>query len=1080
MAPPPSGSQPGPPRAAEPPAASSASASASSSSSRHNALPTVAQSLRAILRSNRAADTAAVATTAAAGSAAAPADAPMTVDTDGATDGAPQADAADAALPPLETQPVVYPMPPPLDPDAPQRDADPLRAAASATPMDVDPPGRPASADAPPIPGVPQAAAPSSAAEPSPTAPTVPPDRTLLLFVHGFLGSEASFDAFPTDLLTHCTAVLRLPPAALDAQVLPRFSTSGDYQNAVTQLLQWLCTHAHSGNYARVILLGHSMGGLVALDAWRQAHPVVDHLVDTHDRILSDQLAEAVGDGTAWRHKSQAFTETDTSTPAAVAAAVAGGADPAAGQADPPERVPGAPSTASPKPPGLSTHSPRAGSWRSWLPGSRSSPALAVAPSAARSPFAADGLAGQRDDAVAPPGAPLLAPAPQSAASAAASPASRLSPRLSPRALLQKPKSPHAPVLTPMPEDVPIVAVFAFDSPFFGVAAGHVSRAARDRARAAMANVAGALSGVAQDTVANASAVAGAVLHGVARLTPVPSRGLWRATSSLTAPGDATSAAATTTTVTVTAEAAEAAAAQETADHAVLQMMLGDIPGTLVPVPRGTPPTPTPAAAAAAAAATAAARPTVEAPAGRVTAASVAVDDPPAVVAPTPTAAPTRAPVVPPRPEARLVPLAASSVAGDALTADEVAAMAAAADALSPTDAESSAATAAAAATAVAGGTNWTPYITLGLAGAAMAAGVYYSGGLALLPSASTLVAPGSRAASRAAVSWAVGATQSHARFLFPLWGERERDRLRRVRGAVIADALRAFRFRAFYTGVRHARPAALTPGAEPNPDADLTSAAAGRAAGQAPPPPPPAATPVLRTFVAPPPLPTLPPPSVAAASASTPAPAPTAAAEPPAGRRLAAASAAALHAAFEMVPAAFADEIAAHTGLFARDPDAAHYDALLDRVGREVAALVRGAGGRASTGRRSTAASAASVASRQRAPAAEGLLGEGPRDRAPLFRATEALRAQQQRRHAAALGSLSSAPSAANVPSAPSPPPPPPPPMRGDDSDSDDDDDGDDPLRPFVMPTFRMASPPTMEGVAASRADDAGVRAGG
>jgi hypothetical protein len=96
---------------------------------------------------------------------------------------------------------------------------------------------------------------------------------------------------------------------------------------------------------------------------------------------------------------------------------------------------------------------------------------------------------------------------------------------------------------------------------------------------------------------------------------------------------------------------------------------------------------------------------------------------------------------------------------------------------------------------AIAPAGSWTPWITVGIAGAAVAAGAYYSGGLSL---AAPLV-------QRVAVAWALGhATEAskHLRFLYPLWGEAQKDWVLRVeilKGEVEKGRLN---FRCFYIEV--------------------------------------------------------------------------------------------------------------------------------------------------------------------------------------------------------------------------------------------------------------------------------------
>ncbi|KAJ3091560.1 hypothetical protein HK102_000099 [Quaeritorhiza haematococci] len=104
--------------------------------------------------------------------------------------------------------------------------------------------------------------------------------KVLVLFIHGFLGSEESFDQFPSDLL----ATLRNNPSAsasrgtsigygirdIEARLYPRFDTKGDSQKALSTLTTWLELNACSPEYEGVVLIGHSMGGILAVDAFRR------------------------------------------------------------------------------------------------------------------------------------------------------------------------------------------------------------------------------------------------------------------------------------------------------------------------------------------------------------------------------------------------------------------------------------------------------------------------------------------------------------------------------------------------------------------------------------------------------------------------------------------------------------------------------------------------------------------------------------------------------------------------------------------------------------------------------------------
>ncbi|KAI8925895.1 hypothetical protein BC831DRAFT_400617, partial [Entophlyctis helioformis] len=93
-----------------------------------------------------------------------------------------------------------------------------------------------------------------------------PQPKVLLLFVHGFLGSETSFSTFPLDLLSALRQSHRL--LNLEARVLPRFETKGDPTRSVNLLYNWLVLNAAAPEYEAVIILAHSMGGLIAVDAF--------------------------------------------------------------------------------------------------------------------------------------------------------------------------------------------------------------------------------------------------------------------------------------------------------------------------------------------------------------------------------------------------------------------------------------------------------------------------------------------------------------------------------------------------------------------------------------------------------------------------------------------------------------------------------------------------------------------------------------------------------------------------------------------------------------------------------------------
>ncbi|KAF3311971.1 hypothetical protein TWF173_007643 [Orbilia oligospora] len=89
--------------------------------------------------------------------------------------------------------------------------------------------------------------------------------RTLLcVFIHGFVGDETSFRSFPAhfhELLT----ILVQDTHVVHTKVYPKFKTRDKISIAVENFSQWLSQFTCSTT--DIVLLGHSMGGLLAADA---------------------------------------------------------------------------------------------------------------------------------------------------------------------------------------------------------------------------------------------------------------------------------------------------------------------------------------------------------------------------------------------------------------------------------------------------------------------------------------------------------------------------------------------------------------------------------------------------------------------------------------------------------------------------------------------------------------------------------------------------------------------------------------------------------------------------------------------
>ncbi|KAM0722341.1 hypothetical protein Q7P37_001782 [Cladosporium fusiforme] len=98
----------------------------------------------------------------------------------------------------------------------------------------------------------------------------------LLVFVHGFKGSDNTFGKFPQDLRALLSSAL--PELDILSIQYPRYETRGDLRECVSRFKEWLQNKVIDLEVAnqtpsptvdpsvRVILIGHSMGGIVAAE----------------------------------------------------------------------------------------------------------------------------------------------------------------------------------------------------------------------------------------------------------------------------------------------------------------------------------------------------------------------------------------------------------------------------------------------------------------------------------------------------------------------------------------------------------------------------------------------------------------------------------------------------------------------------------------------------------------------------------------------------------------------------------------------------------------------------------------------
>ncbi|KAI0677079.1 hypothetical protein C8Q78DRAFT_1073815 [Trametes maxima] len=107
------------------------------------------------------------------------------------------------------------------------------------------------------------------------TAGAVPTDLVLIVFIHGFKGTDSTFGKFP-QRLQHILAE-SLEKATVESIVFPAYETKGELNAAVIRFSDWLTDLTvrrevangigGGAGKASIVLCGHSMGGLLAADA---------------------------------------------------------------------------------------------------------------------------------------------------------------------------------------------------------------------------------------------------------------------------------------------------------------------------------------------------------------------------------------------------------------------------------------------------------------------------------------------------------------------------------------------------------------------------------------------------------------------------------------------------------------------------------------------------------------------------------------------------------------------------------------------------------------------------------------------
>ncbi|KAF7355473.1 DUF676 domain-containing protein [Mycena sanguinolenta] len=103
-----------------------------------------------------------------------------------------------------------------------------------------------------------------------------PTDFVVVVFIHGFKGTDSTFGEFPARL-KHIL-MESIPNTSVECIVFPAYETKGELTEAVVKFADWLTTltvekEVASGGGAgkvKIVLCGHSMGGLLAADTLQE------------------------------------------------------------------------------------------------------------------------------------------------------------------------------------------------------------------------------------------------------------------------------------------------------------------------------------------------------------------------------------------------------------------------------------------------------------------------------------------------------------------------------------------------------------------------------------------------------------------------------------------------------------------------------------------------------------------------------------------------------------------------------------------------------------------------------------------
>jgi pimeloyl-ACP methyl ester carboxylesterase len=84
-----------------------------------------------------------------------------------------------------------------------------------------------------------------------------------LIYIHGFYGNDQSFQSFPYHVHSYLRQSLK-ESHVIHSKIYPRYKTYRAIEIARDNFSAWLAPH--EGPNTDIILVGHSMGGILAAD----------------------------------------------------------------------------------------------------------------------------------------------------------------------------------------------------------------------------------------------------------------------------------------------------------------------------------------------------------------------------------------------------------------------------------------------------------------------------------------------------------------------------------------------------------------------------------------------------------------------------------------------------------------------------------------------------------------------------------------------------------------------------------------------------------------------------------------------